>query len=201
MQHSKIKEGWILYFNTRICDIHLSVPCTRPANVSVGYPTTHKALVFLYVHNSTLCFNRPIFRRSKFALYFWNGNKGASLHACGDNYKMEATWCTLLDSRFNWYECLWQGCPNFLPGGATCGEMNICGGRPFRPIKKYNNNGNNSNDSNNNTCKKVYECLVFIGMFQFGVIFSTCFFSISVNVFSKWHLSAKMRTFLLIIFI
>ena len=31
---------------------------------------------------------------------------------------------------------------------ATCGEMNICGGRPFRPIyKKYNNN--NSNDSIN----------------------------------------------------
>ena len=40
---------------TRICDIHLSVPCTRLANVSVGYPTMHKAIVFLYVYNSTLC--------------------------------------------------------------------------------------------------------------------------------------------------
>ena len=44
---------------------------------------------------------------------------------------------------------------------ATCGEMNICEGRPFRPIKKYSNyNSNNSNHSNHNKCKKVYECLV-----------------------------------------
>ena len=53
MQHSKMKEGEILLY-TRIYDIHLSVPCTMVAYVSVGYPTMHKALVFLYVYNSTL---------------------------------------------------------------------------------------------------------------------------------------------------
>ena len=37
---------------------------------------------------------------------------------------------------------------------ATPGEMNICEGHLFRPIKKYNNNSNNINDSNNNKCKK-----------------------------------------------
>ena len=59
MQHSKIKkriDKYLLY--TRMCDIHLRVPCTRLANVSVGYPMMHKALVVLYVYNSTLWY-RP----------------------------------------------------------------------------------------------------------------------------------------------
>ena len=44
---------YLLY--SRICDIYLSVPCTSLASVSVGYPTMHKALVFLYVNYSTQC--------------------------------------------------------------------------------------------------------------------------------------------------
>ena len=35
--------------------IFIPVPCTRLANVFVGYPTMHEPLDFLYVFNSTLC--------------------------------------------------------------------------------------------------------------------------------------------------
>ena len=40
--------------------VDYTMKANRLANVSVGYPTMHKALVFLYVYNSTLCYLEPI---------------------------------------------------------------------------------------------------------------------------------------------
>ena len=72
---------------TRICDIHLSVPCTRLANVSVGYPTMHKAQVFLYVYNSTLWCLLPALHRVCNALEAQNDQSEVKLYIyeCASN--------------------------------------------------------------------------------------------------------------------
>ena len=46
------KDRYLLY--TRICDIHVSLPCTMLLSLSVTPPCRRLYVVFLYVYNSTL---------------------------------------------------------------------------------------------------------------------------------------------------